>query len=167
MNLPSLKTFLGPVNNSDASRRAQRYAIALAKQCGAKVVLFHAHGVISGRISPDGREMIIRKNLEEMGKIFAIFVEGCREARIEFEIAVEQGATADAIVKAAQDHACDMIIMGTTGKAPARKILGSLTGTVSKQSPVPVVIVGEECDGASQYASPWRFAPARHFQPAC
>ena len=171
MNLPGLKTFLVPVNNSEASRRAKRYAIALAKQCGAKVILFHAHGLISGRISPDGREKIIRKNLEEMGKIFAIFVEGCREAGIEFEIAVEPGAPSDAIIKAAQDHACDMIIMGTKGQATARKILGSLTDTVSKQSPVPVVVVGEECEcsnscGAS-CQNKWRFAPAPGLQHAC
>jgi nucleotide-binding universal stress UspA family protein len=171
MNLPGLKTFLVPVNNSEASRRAKRYAIALAKQCGAKVILFHAHEVISGRISPDGREKIIRKNLEDMGKVFAIFVEGCREAGIEFEIVVEQGATSDAIIKAAQDHACDMIIMGTQGQAAARKILGSLTDTVSKQSMVPVVVVGEECECSNSCGSActnkWRFAPSQGLQHAC
>jgi len=171
MNLPGLKTFLVPVNNSEASRRAKRYAIALAKQCGAKVVLFHAHGLISGRISPDGRERIIRKNLEDMGKVFAIFVEGCREAGIEFEIVVEQGATSDAIIKAAQDHACDMIIMGTKGQAAARKILGSLTDTVSKQSTVPVVVVGEECECSNSCGTActnkWRFTPSQGLQHAC
>jgi nucleotide-binding universal stress UspA family protein len=171
MNLPGLKTFLVPVNNSEASRRAKRYAIALAKQCGAKVVLFHAHGLISGRISPDGRERIIRKNLEDMGKVFAIFVEGCREASVEFEIVVEQGATADSIIKAAQDHACDMIIMGTKGQANARKILGSLTDTVSKHSTVPVVVVGEECECSNSCGTActnkWRFAPSSGMQHAC
>ena len=171
MNLPGLKTFLVPVNNSEASRRAKRYAIALAKQCGAKVVLFHAHGVISGRISPDGRESIIRKNLEDMGKVFAIFVEGCREAGIEFEIVVEQGATSDALIKAAQDHACDLIIMGPKGHASARKILGSLTDTVSKQSAVPVVVVGEECECSNSCGTActnkWRFAPTPSMQHAC
>lgn len=171
MKLPGFKTFLVPVNNSEAGRRAKRYAIALAKQCGAKIVLFHAHGLISGRISPDGREQIIRKNLEEMGKIFAIFVDGCREAGVEFEIVVEQGATADAIIKAASEHECDMIIMGTKGNASARKILGSLTDTVSKQSSVPVVVVGEECECSNSCGSSclhkWRFAPAANLQHAC
>ena len=171
MKLPGFKTFLVPVNNSESARRAKRYAIALAKQCGAKVILFHAHGLISGRISPDGREKIIRKNLEEMGKIFAIFVEGCREAGVEFEIVVEQGATSDAIIKAAQDHDCDMIIMGTEGHASARKILGSLTDTVSKQSSVPVVVVGEECECSNSCGTScqnkWRFAPVPNLQHAC
>jgi len=171
MKLPGFKTFLVPVNNSESARRAKRYAIALAKQCGAKVILFHAHGLISGRISPDGREKIIRKNLEEMGKIFAIFVEGCREAGVEFEIVVEQGATSDAIIKAAQDRACDMIIMGTEGHASARKILGSLTDTVSKQSSVPVVVVGEECECSNSCGTScrnkWRFAPVPNLQHAC
>jgi nucleotide-binding universal stress UspA family protein len=171
MKLPGFKTFLVPVNNSEPARRAKRYAIALAKQCGAKVILFHAHDLISGRISPSGREMIIRKNLEEMGKIFAIFVEGCREAGVEFEIVVEQGATSDAIIKAASDHDCDMIIMGTQGHASARKILGSLTDTVSKQSSVPVVVVGEECECSNSCGSScqnkWRFAPVPNLQHAC
>lgn len=171
MKLPGFKTFLVPVNNSESARRAKRYTIALAKQCGAKVILFHAHDLISGRISPDGREKIIRKNLEEMGKIFAIFVEGCREAGVEFEIVVEQGATSDAIIKAAHDHGCDMIIMGTNGHASARKILGSLTDTVSKQSSVPVVVVGEECECSNSCGTScqnkWRFAPVPNLQHAC
>ena len=147
MKLPGFKTFLVPVNNSEAGRRAKRYAIALAKQCGAKVILFHAHGLISGRISPDGRRANHPAEIwKKWARFSPIFVDGCREAGVEFEIVVEQGATADAIIKAASDHDCDMIIMGTKGNASARKILGSLTDTVSKQSSVPVVVVGEECE---------------------
>lgn len=171
MKLPGFKTFLVPVNDSEASRRAKRYAIALAKQCGAKVILFHAHGLISGRISPDGREKIVRKNLESMGKVFAIFTEGCREAGIEFEIVGEYGAPADAIIKASHDYDCDMIIMGTNGQAAAHKVLGSLTDTVSKQSSVPVVVIGEECECSNSCGSSclqkWSFVPAPNLQHAC
>ena len=90
---------------------------------------------------------------------------------MEFEIVVEQGATSEAIIKAASDHDCDMIIMGTQGHASARKILGSLTDTVSKQSSVPVVVVGEECECSNSCGSScqnkWRFAPVPNLQHAC
>ena len=92
--------------------------------------------------------------------------------KVEVVIPAELLDTAvEAIIKAASDHDCDMIIMGTQGHASARKILGSLTDTVSKQSSVPVVVVGEECECSNSCGSScqnkWRFAPVPNLQHAC
>ena len=37
------KTFLNPVDGSDHSRRSTEYAIALAKQFNARIILLHCH----------------------------------------------------------------------------------------------------------------------------
>jgi nucleotide-binding universal stress UspA family protein len=167
MELPGLKSFLVPVDGGEASRRAKRYAVALAKQCGATVVLFHAHGPISGRIGPDGRERIIRKDMENISKVFSIYEEGCKEAGIVFKKVVGHGPAVESIIDAARSYNCDMIIMGSKHHAP-RKVLGSVTDAVSAHSSVPVVVVGGECDCSNSCGSScvrkWRFAPMPNLQ---
>lgn len=166
MEMPVLNRFLVPVDGSESSRRAKRYAIALAQKCGATIVLFHAHGLFSARISPQGREQIVRRNLDRIGKAFAIYEEACRKAGVRCETVVRHGAPAEAIVDAAQELGCGLIVMGI-GRAGALLPLPTVSAKVRAHSPVPVVIVGDECDGASQGLGQWRFAPARHLQQAC
>jgi nucleotide-binding universal stress UspA family protein len=166
MELPGLKTFLVPIDGGEASRRAKRYAVALAKQCNGTVILFHAHGPISWRISPEGKERIIRKDMERISRVFDIYEAGCREAGIVFRKAVGYGPAADAIVDAARTYRCDMIVMGSKGGA--RKVLGSVTDAVSAQSSVPVVVVGGECDCTNSCGASctrrWNFAPVPNLQ---
>ena len=52
-------------------------------------------------------------------------------------------------------------------RAGALLPLPTVSAKVRAHSPVTVVIVGDECDGASQGLGQWRFAPARHLQQAC
>ncbi len=168
MELPGLKTFLVPVDGGEASRRAKRYAVALAKQCGATVVLFHAHSPISGRISPEGREKIMRKDMQNIAKVFEIYEAGCREAGVAFKKVIGHGTPAESIMDAARVYQCDLIVMGSKGNSGARKVLGSVTDTVSANSSVPVVMVGNECDCTNSCGSEcvrkWRFSPIPNLQ---
>jgi nucleotide-binding universal stress UspA family protein len=145
MELPGLKTFLVPVDGGEASRRAKRYAIGLAKQCGGKVVLFHALSLVSARISPEDRKKINMREMERISKVLRLYEDGCREAGVMFKTVIGHGAPADAIVDAARANRCDMIIMGSGGATGVRKFLGSLSDRVSARSAVPVVVVGDEC----------------------
>jgi nucleotide-binding universal stress UspA family protein len=145
MELPGIKTILVPVDGGEGSRRAKRYAIGLAKQCGGKVVLFHALSLVSGRISPEGREKINQRELERISKVLRLYEDGCREAGVLFKTGIGHGTPADAIVEAARANRCDMIVMGTGGVTGVRKLLGSLSDRVSTRSCVPVVVVGDEC----------------------
>ena len=168
MELPGLKTFLVPVNGSEASRRAKRYAVALAKQCGATVILFHAHAPISGRISPEGRDKIIRKDMANIAKVFAIYEDGCKEAGIAFRKVVGHGPAVESIIDAARTYRCDMIVMGSLDHASPRKSLTSVTAAVSANSSVPVVVVGGECDCTNSCGTScvrkWSFAPVPNLQ---
>lgn len=171
MNLPILKTFLVPVDGGESSRRVKRYAVALAKKCGAKIILLHAHGLISPRISAAGREKIVAKNLESINKVFAMFDAACREAGVTCETVVAHGAPAEAIADAARVYGCDMIVMGSKGRTVTSKVMGSLTDTVSAISSVPVTVVGEECDCGNSCGTAcqrrWSFEPVPHLQQVC
>lgn len=69
----------------------------------------------------------------------------CREAGIEFTTMISTGSPADAIVRAAQESNCNMIVMGSRGRNGLRKVFGSIADMVSAHSSVPVVVVGDEC----------------------
>ncbi len=168
MELPILNNFLVPVDGGESSRRAKRYAVALAQKCGAKVILFYAHGQVSGRIETEGRKKIVQKNLENIDKVFGIFEDGFKEAGVPFETVVAPGDPAEAIIKAACELSCGMIIMGAKGQTGVRKVLGSVASKVSSHSPIPVMVVGTECDCTNSCGKEclwkWRFEPVPNLQ---
>lgn len=168
MELPILNNFLVPVDGGESSRRAKRYAVALAQKCGAKVILFYAHGQVSGRIGAEGRQKIVQKNLEGIDKVFGIYEDGFKEAGVKFETVVAAGEPSDAIIKAACEYNCGMIIMGAKGQTGVRKVLGSVATTVSSSSPIPVLVVGTECDCTNSCGKEclwkWRFEPVPNLQ---
>ncbi|GFM33050.1 universal stress protein [Desulfovibrio subterraneus] len=171
MELPILNNFLVPVDGGESSRRAKRYAVALAQKCGAKVILFYAHGQISGRIGGEDRQKVVQKNLEGIDKVFAIYEDGFKEAGVEFETVVASGEPSEAIIKAACEHNCGMIIMGAKGQTGMRKVLGSVASKVSSTSPIPVLVVGTECDCTNSCGKEcmwkWRFEPVPNLQEKC
>ena len=168
MELPCLNTILVPIDGGESSRRAKRYAIALARKCGARVILFYAQDPVSPRISAEGRRKIEAKNLQYVDKIFEIYKDGFKRAGVEFETVVGHGAPAEAIIHAAREHGCGMIVMGAKGQYGAHKILGSVASRVSKHSTVPVFNVGAECDCANSCGDAcrrkWNFVPVPSLQ---
>ena len=61
---------------------------------------------------------------------------------LRFESAVEVGKPARTIIRYAEDHDVDHVVMGSHGrKGVARILLGSVAETVTRRAPVPVTIV--------------------------
>ena len=64
------------------------------------------------------------------------------EDEIAFELEVGPGDAAEMIVERAQQHHCDMIVMGARGLGGVRgTLLGSVSAKVSQTSGVPVTLV--------------------------
>ena len=64
------------------------------------------------------------------------------EYDVEIDTDVAVGEDASTIVEYAEDHDVDLIIMGSHGRSlPARVLLGSVSETVVRRAPVPVMIV--------------------------
>ena len=65
-----------------------------------------------------------------------------REAGIDCEQAVMTGDPAHAVLELIEEHACDMVILGTHGMGLLRSALqGSVAQTLVHDSPVPVLLV--------------------------
>lgn len=71
--------------------------------------------------------------------------EACRlltEDEIAFDLEVGPGDAAAMIVERAQQHHCDMIVMGARGLGGVRgALLGSVSAKVSQTSGIPVTLV--------------------------
>ena len=141
-----LRNICVPVDFSECSARGVRYAVWLAKQCGAKLRLVHslrvepfipsepfvaydrapAHGVI---------ERAARIAMRQFVK--AIDFEG-----VAYECAIEVGRAADRICAHADAHDCDVIIISTQGVTGfAHVMLGSTAEHVVRHAHCPVIVV--------------------------
>ena len=136
-----------PLDDSGASRKAARKAIAFARESGARLTAYHALPMAHGSVYGDGyrfpMEASPRKGLQQARKRF---IEGtqraARDAGVRFDAVVDRAASPEeGIVAAARKRNCDVIFMGTNGRRGlALLALGSVTGKVLARSSVPVLV---------------------------
>lgn len=141
------KNILLPTDGSDQALRAARLGVALAEQVGARVHAYHvlaplvAFSCFSDRIrcSPeDYKNEAIKRARQQLDVIHAI----AREANVPFDgsYAFDQRPYL-AIVGAASQYNCDLIVMGTHGYTGMdRLVLGGETQKVLSCSDVPVLV---------------------------
>ena len=141
------KHILLPVDDSSASKKAARKAIAFAKETGARLTAYHALPAAPGGVYGDGYRFPPQDDAGEARRdARAKFVQdtarSAREAGVRFESLIDRASTPDGgIVEAARKRKCDVIFMGTNGRRGlARLALGSVTGKVLTSSPVPVLV---------------------------
>jgi nucleotide-binding universal stress UspA family protein len=144
------RKILLPTDGSPISRKAVKQGIALAKQIGAKVVGFFspedyramttfsdfpAPGLISEKVYQAQAKAAAEKQLgfvEKSAKAAGVAYEGYYLISI---------APWQAIIEAAKNKKCDLIIMGSHGRSGlAGIVLGSQATKVLTHSKVPVLI---------------------------
>lgn len=171
MILPEIKIqkILYATDLSDSARLAFAYAVSLANNYGASIVMLHVLSEIPeemeekivGYISADQWQAIKKRNLEEAkdsltGKkrpnvpIFDALDQFRRNVQkttenpdfVADEILVTYGKPEDEILKQAQVHGCDLIVMGTHGLGTiADAMMGSTARRVLRKSKIPVLCV--------------------------
>ncbi len=138
---------------------AFRYAVYLAKTIGAKVFVLH----ILEKVSPDAQVTLLayidetdRKKLhaqhvqqaiERLEQRLDIFC--TKEAKDHFDdvreliavTEVREAYPAEEILKKAEQHNCDVIIMGAHKKGITHTFLGSVAKSVLRRSRIPTFIV--------------------------
>ena len=139
------KKILIPVDGSEHSVLACESAIAIAKGGGGgeEIVLLSCYEVRSARIGASSAKGEIVNELEAEGKkTLAPYELLCMKAGVNYKAMVERGKPADTIVHIAKQEDCDLIVMGSRGLGKlVGAVLGSVTTTVLKDTPVPVLVV--------------------------
>ncbi|SNZ03733.1 Nucleotide-binding universal stress protein, UspA family [Natronoarchaeum philippinense] len=138
---------LVPMDYSELSKEALRTAVTV--HAGADITVLHVldwhtsdRGPGGWGDTPDEFDQWLEGAKERADELFA-------EARSiadehDAEVATETivGDDAKQIVRYAEDHEIDLIVMGSHSRSlPARILLGSVSETVVRRAPVPVTVV--------------------------
>jgi nucleotide-binding universal stress UspA family protein len=141
-----INTILVPVDFSDCSREGLRYAIGLANEFGARMILLHA--TYLGYIySSEGNAIYDVRGLQEAARENAErrmreLVRTVKFGRTKFETAITEGSPVLDICAFAKDHDVDLIITSTHGFTGFKHVLiGSIAEQVVRHAPCSVLVV--------------------------
>ncbi len=148
-SLIGLKTILVPIDFSDNSKKALRYAIPFAQQFKAELILMY---VVEPTIYPSDfgfgqvgfpnvEKELQDKAVQEMQELIATMVPSTLQA----SSVVDSGIPFVEITLYAQRKNVDLIIVATHGTTGVEHILfGSTAEKIIRKSPCPVLVVRAE-----------------------
>jgi nucleotide-binding universal stress UspA family protein len=142
---PLFKTILCPLEFSDASIRALEYALSLAQETNARLILLHA---IESVLGDAGAETLghlsvseYSRHLEEdaMTRLKAVVPDDARVWSRPEERVVKGRAYQEILKVVAEEHV-DLVVMGVQGKGVVNRFLfGSTTHRVIREAGCPVL----------------------------
>ena len=141
-----LKTIVVPVDFGPASHEAWRVACDLARIGGSRLLLVHVcaeplHQAWAGQ-AEDDMEALTQEWTLEAAEHIAGFVCPREIDPAAVTRTVVHGCAHREIVEFARAHGADLIVMGTHGYGPLRRLLlGSVTERVLRTAPCPVMAV--------------------------
>ena len=142
-----MKTILFPTDFSDNSLNALDYAIGLAKEENAKIVLINAWEIIypASDFPLPGEyitEQISINEMEALKQLKALSLKVQENNKVECEYISRQGLVVDVVIELIKKHHTDLVIMGTNGASGFREFfIGSNTAKVIKRATCPVLAV--------------------------
>lgn len=158
-SIPSVKTILYTTALGSQTRPVFRYAISLARQYDARIILVHvveplsssARAVIETYMSPEAADTFQKDNMQvvleeiktRLKKFCAEEMESTKTDVIKVhQILVVAGDPSEEILRVAESNDADLIVMGkSTGSVFGSEVMGSVTRRVTRHAKVPVLVV--------------------------
>ena len=141
-----LKRILVPLDGSDSSFRAAKYAIKVAKMANAEIIFMHAvvnppygdprsAGIMITAYIKEARE------LAELWYVKAGNMASKEGVKFMAETILDVASAADSIVNYAESKKADLIVIGTKGRTGLKRLLlGSVASGVVTHASCPVLI---------------------------
>ncbi len=140
----SLKKILCPIDHSDCSKEALKYAVSFAMKDEAKLLLLHIIDIRSFNEGLDAMSTQIpnEETLEQLRvKLLDCIPEEIRDD-MDVEALVIQGIPFAEIIGTAKEKEIDMIVIGSHGRTGiSHMMLGSVSEKVVRKAPCPVLTV--------------------------
>lgn len=137
----TFKKILVPIDDSEHSKNAFRYAMGLAQTQGAHVALLHCYGRIPMLIGGEARENLVREYVRESEKLLNPYAKKLREVNCEPALIIKEGRPGDVIVGEANGGGYDLIVMGSRGLSDlGGMIMGSAAHKVLSAAACPVLL---------------------------
>jgi nucleotide-binding universal stress UspA family protein len=131
-------------DGSEQNRRAIEYSIELAKIAGGKIFVGYVVDTAAFASIPmdAGWEMMYELLETEANNAVQNVEQLAKQSGVDAETIVLEGHPSNEIIEFAQKNGIDVIVMGTLGKSGLdRFLLGSVAEKVTRNSPVPVLVV--------------------------
>ncbi len=127
-------------DGSESAEIAVRAAIDLADRYGAKLLLLSAWDN-DDRRAPDGMDDAhwTYNPADAVERVLRQAEELAASRGVETEIAAQHGDPADALVRLAEKHGVDVLVIGNKGMH--KRLLGSVPNTVTHKAPCSVFVV--------------------------
>jgi universal stress protein A len=143
--MPRVRKILAPTDFSDLSKVGIRYALEMARDITAEVIVYHAIDVGEQWGNRRTQVSLYRNLLEESRRLLDRFLAenfaDCIDL-VEVRQVVEFGRPYKNIVEEAATEGVDIIVMSTYGRTGIdHVILGSVTEKVVAHAPCPVLVV--------------------------
>lgn len=138
------ETVLVPTDGSEKSAVAVEHAIGVAKRNDATLHTIHVTelGHQSDALDDEAFGDTIERVQKAGENAVAAVTERASEDSLDVESTVTDGNATEAILEYVERHDIDIIVMGTEGRSEAaREVIGSVTETVIRSTPVPVLTV--------------------------
>lgn len=139
---------LVPVDFSDNSHSAARYALYLGRHLKANITLFHAVtvpvvvGDYPSAVPVEIDTEPSKEEIEKLRKELQQTLDEDGDSSVVLNTRVEVGFTVDSIMEVAKDIDADMIVMGTTGASGVEKFfIGTNAASVIDRSEIPVLLI--------------------------
>jgi nucleotide-binding universal stress UspA family protein len=141
-----LKKIIVPLDGSDWSFRAAKYAIKIAKMANAEIIFMHA--VVNPPYGdPRSAGIMITayiKEAEELAELWYVKAGNmASNAGVKFmaETILDVASAADSIVNYAESKKADLIVIGTKGRTGLKRLLlGSVASGVVTHARCPVLV---------------------------
>lgn len=151
---PLFKTILCPLDFSDASLRALEYALSLAREADARVILLHVIEEVFGRGEAESLAHLTvsdyYRHLEQQATArLETVIPDDAQVWARPERRVVNGRAYQEILKTVADEGVELVVMGVHGKgALTRLVFGSTTHRVIREAGCPVLTLHSGSAGA-------------------
>jgi nucleotide-binding universal stress UspA family protein len=141
-----IKTILVPTDFSDYAEYAYNWALGLAADCNAKIILFHATPTMSHLAFPESvyypdLAKMERELIADAEKQVAAFAAKKGTSAVAVETRVALGEAVWEICRMAERAHADLIIMGSHGRTGlSHVVLGSVAERVVRHAGCPVLV---------------------------
>lgn len=143
----SLKRILVPLDGSDSSFQAAKYAIKLAKMSGAEIILMHAV-TNPPYVEYKTAGLVIMHYIDEAKRHAEMWYMSAGDmaskegVKFSAETILDIASPADSILNYAENKKADLIVMGTHGRTGIKRfLLGSVASGVVTHAKCSVLVV--------------------------
>ena len=132
-----MAAILFPTDFSACSNAALRYAVALARDRGATLVVLH---VASPSFGQRGSELDDAEAARLQNLVNRLTAPSSGQAAVAYDFRVVEGDPVAEIIHATQTGAVELVVMGTTGRGGLKRlVMGSVAEAVVRRAACPVL----------------------------